>query len=252
MKEMNSTIDTILAHRSVRSFTDEKLSKEQIEMLVMAAQAASTSSFVQAYSIIGISDLEKKKALSELAGNQSYVANNGHFFVFCADLHRHQVVGEMEEADLITSIESTEKFMVSVIDTTLAAQNMAIAAESLGLGICYIGGIRNHLKGVDEVLKTPARVIPLFGMAVGYPNEETGVKPRLPLAHIYHENEYEQDPEVMRKELKDYNELISAYYHERTGGKRKDRWTAQMAKMLGNKSRMYIHDYIINKGLNKR
>ena len=109
-------------------------------------KAASTSSNIQAYSIIGITDPEKKKKLAELAGNQSYVEKNGHFFVFCADLYRHEIVGEMENSDVITSIESTEKFMVTLIDTALAAQNAAIAAESMGLGICYIGGIRNHLK----------------------------------------------------------------------------------------------------------
>ncbi len=152
---MNSTIETILAHRSVRAFTDEKLSKEQVEMLVRAAQAASTSSFVQAYSIIGITDLEKKKALAELAGNQSYVANNGHFFVFCADLHRHQVLGEMEETEVVTSIESTEKFMVSTIDASLAAQNMAIAAESIRIGYLLYWWDTKSIKRRGRSIKNP-------------------------------------------------------------------------------------------------
>ena len=97
--------------------------------------------------------------------------NNGHFFVFCADLYRHEIASEMENKDVSTSIESTEKFMVALIDAALAAQNAAVAAESLGLGICYIGGIRNHLDEVCELLKTPKRVVPLFGLAVGYPEK---------------------------------------------------------------------------------
>src|SRR3954452_16359719 len=215
---MNQTIETLLSHRSVRHFEDKPLTNEQIEMIVMSAQGASTSSNIQAYSIIGITDPEKKKKLAELAGNQSYVEKNGHFFVFCADLYRHEIVGEIESSDVITSIESTEKFMVTLIDTALAAQNAAIAAESMGLGICYIGGIRNHLDEVKRLLKTPERVIPLFGLAVGVPTKLNEKKPRLPYEHVYHEDEYEQDTEVYVNELQEYDKLISSYYEERTAG----------------------------------
>lgn len=249
---MNQVIETILNHRSVRSFRDQTLDREQIEAIVKSAQAASTSSFVQAYSIIGVTDQENKDRLSEIAGNQAYVAANGHFFVFCADLHRHKVLAEMENVDLNDSIESTEKFMVALIDAALAAQNAAIAAESMGLGICYIGGIRNDLEAVKEVLKTPEHVIPLFGMAVGYPNKETDLKPRLAMEHVYMENEYQQDQSLFEKQLQDYNETTSQYYRERTGGKREDTWTGQMAKMLGRKSRMYMKEFVEKQNLKKK
>jgi FMN reductase (NADPH) len=249
---MNKVIETILQHRSVRRFEDKPLDREQIEAIVKSAQASSTSSFIQAYSIIGVTDRQKKQRLAELAGNQSYVAENGHFFVFCADLYRHKMIGDLENADLSDSIESTEKFMVALIDTALAAQNAAIAAESMGLGICYIGGIRNDLEAVKEVLKTPEYVVPLFGLAVGYPDQETDLKPRLPLGHVYMENEYEQDQNVLEQQLKEYNKTTSDYYLERTGGKRSDTWTGQMAKMLGIKSRTYMKGFVENQQLNKR
>jgi FMN reductase (NADPH) len=246
---MNQTIETILSHRSIRHFEDKSLTKEQIELIVSSAQSASTSSYIQAYSIIGITDPVKKKKLAELAGNQSYVEKNGHFFIFCADLNRHEILGRMENKDVMTSIESSEKFMVTIIDAALAAQNAAVAAESMGLGICYIGGIRNNLNEVCNLLKTPKRVIPLFGMAVGYPKKLTDTKPRLPLAHIYHENEYEQDASQYQKQLEEYNELISRYYNERTDGKRTDTWTGQMASMLSNPRRMYMNEFIKKHGL---
>ncbi|MEH7444819.1 oxygen-insensitive NADPH nitroreductase [Bacillus sp. JJ1122] len=249
---MNNVIETILQHRSVRRFEDKPLDREQIEVIVKSAQASSTSSFIQAYSIIGVSDKQKKQRLAELAGNQSYVAENGHFFVFCADLYRHKIIGDLENADLSDSLESTEKFMVALIDTALAAQNAAVAAESMGLGICYIGGIRNDLEAVKKVLKTPEYVVPLFGLAVGYPDQETDLKPRLPLEHVYMENEYEQDQNVLEQQLKEYNKTTSDYYRERTGGKRADTWTGQMAKMLGRKSRMYMKEFVENQHLNKK
>lgn len=249
---MNETITTLLNHRSIRHFKDKPISDEQIKTIVASAQAASTSSFIQAYSIIGIKDKEKKRRLAEIAGNQEYVAENGHLFVFCADLSRHELIGKMEGKDVLTSIESTEKFMVALIDAALAAQNAAIAAESMGLGICYIGGIRNNLEAVKELLKTPERVIPLFGMTVGYPERINDQKPRLPLEHVYHEEEYQQDKEVYLRQLKEFDEMISAYYEQRTDGKRKDRWTEQMANMLEKQTRMYMKEFVHKNKMNLR
>ncbi|UII56671.1 oxygen-insensitive NADPH nitroreductase [Cytobacillus spongiae] len=249
---MNQVIETLINHRSIRSFEDKALTQEQIELIVRSAQAASTSSYIQAYSIVGVTDPSKKKRLAELAGNQPYVERNGHFFIFCADLYRHDQIGRMEKADVITSIESTEKFMVAIIDATLAAQNAAIAAESMGLGICYIGGIRNHLKEVCDIIKTPERVIPIFGLVVGYPNQLPDQKPRLSLNHIYHENEYEQNEERYKQELVEFNEVVSSYYQERTNGNRKESWTGQMAKLLEKQARMYMKEFIEEKKLNKK
>jgi FMN reductase (NADPH) len=241
---MNEAITTILNHRSIRHFKDKQLSNEQIKTIVACAQTASTSSFIQAYSIIGIKDKDKKRKLAELAGNQEYVAENGHLLVFCADLSRHELIGEMEGKDVLPAIESTEKFMVALIDASLAAQNAAIAAESMGLGICYIGGIRNNLEAVKELLKTPDRVIPLFAMTIGYPEKINDQKPRLPLEHVYHEEEYEQDKDVYLQQIQDYNQVIARYYEERTGGKRKDTWSEQMANMLEKQTRMYMKEFV--------
>jgi FMN reductase (NADPH) len=249
---MNELIKNILNHRSLRQFEDKPLTHEQIKTIVECAQAASTSSFIQAYSIIGVKDKEKKKKLAEVVGNQPYVEHNGHFFVFCADLYRHALIGELEQKDVLPSIESTEKFMVSLIDAALAAQNAAIAAESMGLGICYIGGIRNNLEEVKKLLNIPERVIPLFGLAVGYPTNITGQKPRLPFEHIYHEDGYQPDQAAYLQQLKEYDQLISDYYQERTGGKRADRWTEQMANMLEKQSRMYMKDFVEKNKLNLR
>ncbi len=248
---MNDVLTTILNHRSIRKFEDRPLSKEQIKQIVECAQAASTSSFIQAYSIIGVKNSEKKQKLAELSGNQSYVAENGHFFVFCADLHRHEVIAKMENKDLTKSLESTEKFMVSLIDAALASQNAVLAAESMGLGACYIGGLRNNLEEVSSLLNTPTYVIPLFGIAVGYPAQQPDQKPRLPFNHVYHEDTYQQDSNTYVQQLEEYNEVISAYYTERTNGKRTDTWTAQIAKMLSNPSRLYMKDFVNSKGFMK-
>ncbi|KWW16578.1 MULTISPECIES: oxygen-insensitive NADPH nitroreductase [Peribacillus] len=248
---MNTIIEKILDHRSIRSFEDRPLSEEQIHTIVECAQAASTSSYIQAYSIIGVTDAEKKAKLAELAGPQSYVEENGHLFVFCADLYRQDIVSEMEGTDVTESLESTEKFMVACIDAALAAQNAALAAESMDLGICYIGGIRNHLQEVSDILNIPHRVIPLFALVVGYPKNWSDKKPRLPQSNIYHENGYQEDKQEFINQLGGYNATISDYYEQRTNGKRKDTWTGQMAGMLEKKSRLYMKDYVEKQGFKK-
>lgn len=240
---MNETIELLKNHRSIRKFKDKSLSTEQVEAIVSAAQSASTSSFVQAYSIIGISDQNKKKQLAELAGGQSYVEHNGYFLVFCADFHRHKQAAGIEGVNIDRNLESMETFMIALIDTALAAQNAAIAAESLDLGICFIGGIRNNIEKVSDLLKLPDRVIPLFGMAIGYPEDEAAIKPRLPLKAVFHENEYEDK----QTELEEYNEIISAYYNERTGGLRQDRWTEQIIGLLTSKQREFMMDFVKSK-----
>ncbi|WP_057915458.1 oxygen-insensitive NADPH nitroreductase [Peribacillus muralis] len=248
---MNTIIEKILDHRSIRSFEDKPLSDEQIHTIVECAQAASTSSYIQAYSIIGVTDPEKKAKLAELAGPQSYVEKNGHLFVFCADLYRQDIVSEMEGTDVTESLESTEKFMVACIDAALAAQNAALAAEAMDLGICYIGGIRNNLQAVSEILNIPHRVIPLFGLVAGYPKNRSDKKPRLPKSNIYHENGYQEERQEFIGQLEAYNETISDYYEQRTKGKRHDTWTGQMADMLGKKSRLYMKDYVEKQGFKK-
>lgn len=250
---MNETIQTILNHRSIRSFEDKPLTDEQIRLIVQSAQAASTSSFVQAYTIIGVKDPQKKAELAKLSGNQSYVEQNGHFFVFCLDFHRHELASQMEGIpveQIQTSLESTEMFLVGAIDATLAAQNACIAAESMGLGICYIGGLRNHLREVCELLQTPDRVIPLFGLCVGVPAKNpSSTKQRLPLEHVYHEDQYNQDTSQLQEQLQGYNQDISEYYRERTGGKRADRWTEQMARQLSKPKRLYLKKFLAEKKL---
>lgn len=244
---MNHTIETILNHRSVRKFEDTKLSDETIRKLVEAAQMASTSSYIQAYSILGIKDEAKKAKLAELAGHQPYVAENGHLFIFCADFHRHLLAGVQEGIKVTPAIESSEKMIVGITDAALAAQNCALAAESLGYGICYIGGIRNNIEAVSDLLELPEHVIPLFGLCVGVPAAETDIKPRLPLDGVYFEEKYPED-QYQKYQLEQYNNIVSAYYTKRTVGQRSQRWTEQITGMLSSVKRAHMKQFLQEKG----
>lgn len=248
---MNHTIETILNHRSIREFTKEKLTNEQIHMLVQAAQKASTSSNVMAYSIIGVTDPMLRRELRKVSG-QPYVENNGHLFVFCGDLHRISKIAEPDELiEMEEVMESTEQFIVTTIDAALAAQNLAIAAESIGLGICFLGSLRNDIYRVSELLGLPEYVIPLFGMAVGTPAQKTELKPRLPFEAVYHENKY-QSFESQQHAITAYDIALQDYYKNRKSNTKTDTWTEQMIRKYQNIVRMDVSSYVKNQKLNRR
>jgi len=248
---MNQMIETLLHHRSIRKFTNEKLTTEQIHTIVRAAQQASTSSHVMAYTIIGVTDENVKNMLYQVSG-QEYVKNNGHLFVFCGDLHRNNQLQPKDHNEAVQqNIESTEQFIVTIVDAALAAQNASIAAESMGLGICYIGSLRNDIHQVNSILELPDHVIPLFGLVVGYPDQNPEIKPRLPLEVVYHENKY-LPFEKQLEHIKRYDNELKNYYENRTTNTRVDTWTDQMIRKYSKPTRLDVTPFAKSKQLNKR
>lgn len=247
---MNDVIKLLNNHRSIRSFTEKKLDQETIHTLIQAAQSASTSSYVQAYSIIGVTDESLKAKLREVSG-QSYVEHNGHLFVFVIDYNRHTKLSEKKAVEI--SFSDTEKLLVGTVDATLAAQNLAVAAESMGLGICYIGSLRNNVARVIELLNLPEGVFPVFGMVVGEPANNGSQKERLPIDAMYFENTYKPvDDADVQDEVEDYDSRVSEYYKERTDGKRSDTWSDQVTTMLSKKIRLDVHDVLKAQGFLKQ
>ncbi len=207
---MNETIEQLLSHRSIRKFKPHQLDQETIETLVRSAQSASTSSYQQAYAIIGVEDEGLKQQLVDVASGQSYVAENSYFFVFCIDYHKHILAAEIASGSVDRTVETTEALIVGAVDAGLAAQNLVIAAESLGYGTVYIGSLRNDAAKVSELLGLPNHVVPLFGVAVGIPDQQPGKKPRLPMDAVFHRNTYTND-DTMRRLLSQYENETSVY-----------------------------------------
>ena len=225
---MNETIQLLQNHRSIRDFKDQPLEREVIETLVKSAQQASTSSYVQAYSIIGVTDEDKKQAVMEIS-TQPYVKDNGHLFIFVADYNRHLELAKRKGYEI--HFDTTESLLIGVVDAALAAQNLAVAAESLDLGICYLGSIRNNTKKIIEILELPEGTFPVIGMAVGYKNSEGSFKERLPQDTVYFENTYPEFEQI-EASLNDYDESITEYYKTRDENKRQDNWSEQVVKKL--------------------
>lgn len=133
---MTPTIELICGHRSIRHFIDEPISEAQREAIINSARATSSSSFLQCSSIIRITDKALREELVTLTGGQKHVAQAAEFWVFCADFNRHLQICPDAQLGL------AEQLLLGVVDTAMMAQNALTAAESLGLGGVYIGGLR--------------------------------------------------------------------------------------------------------------
>lgn len=201
----NATLDLIHAHGSVRAYKTDPLPTSIIETIVAAAQRASTSSNLQAYSVIAVTEAAKRERLAQLCGNQSFVAQAPLFLAWCADLARLDRVCALRGYTQVT--EYVENFLVAALDVGIAAQNAALAAESLGLGICYIGSIRNNPREVIQLLGLPRLVFPVVGMTVGYPERAPTPRPRLPLQAILHRECYNADQD---QALHEYDRTMAA------------------------------------------
>lgn len=241
---MNQTVETLLRHRSIRKFTEQPLSETQRAAILDCAIAASSSSFIQCVSIIRVIEPEKRALLAEYAGGQAYVASAPEFFVFCADFHRHQAIHP--EAQL----GFTEQTLIGAVDAALMAQNALTAAESMGLGGVFIGGIRNNPQQVSTLLALPNHVMPLFGLCLGYPAQDPERKPRLPQAMIVHQDSYQ--PELDTELLAQYDAEVREYYKTRTGGNKETSWTEQITATLSKEARPFMKDFINQKGFSTK
>lgn len=193
----NATLDTLLAHRSVRAYTNRPLPAGTLDTLIAAAQSAATSSNLQTWSVVAVEDPERKARLASFANDQAHVRAAPLFLVWLADLSRLERVAARAHAP-IEGIDYLETFLVAVIDAALAAQNAAVAAESLGLSMVYIGALRNRPEQVAAELGLPPRVMPVFGMCIGYadPASPAAVRPRLPQPVVLHRERYDARAEA--------------------------------------------------------
>ncbi|KAI1126263.1 Nitroreductase [Nemania abortiva] len=259
--EGNSTIQTLLQHRSVRNFLPEKLPPGSLEIIVAAAQSAATSSNLQTWSVLALENPEHKDKAATLCGDQEFIRKAPLFLIFCADLDRltkasvqHGLRGE--------GLEFTEMFLMASLDAGLAGQNATVAAEALGLGACYVGAARNRPHELAELLKLPPRVIAVFGLAIGKldPTKATAVKPRLPQKEVLHKETWqvavnENDAPSQAENLAEYDVTLASF----NAGERREgvpAWTQRSARRIETVESLHgrhvLKDVLQQKGFDLR
>jgi FMN reductase (NADPH) len=241
---MNQTINTMLKHSSVRSYSNEIISEEITMTLIKCAQAAASSHFVQAYSIIQVSDITIRNKIAELLDNPQHIIEAPLYFVFVADLSRLCQITQLHGFEMGT-LES-EALLIATVDTALAAQNMMIAAESLGLGGVYTGVLRNYPEEISRMLNLPDKSFALFGLCLGYPSKVNEVKPRIQVEEILHVNHYDTAKSI--KNLIEYDKVMEDYYLLRSSNNKTEKWTDQMAHYFSNTLRPHMNSFLSSKG----
>lgn len=242
MTNHDGVLDLLAAHRTVRDFEDRPVPDEDIARAVRAAQQTATSSWIQAYGLIQVTDPDERARLVELTGGQPQVARAGAFFVVCGDVRRHRLVAEDAGAEYASNLET---FLLPVVDASLFAQSLVLAFEALGYGTCYVGGLRNDLPEVDRLLDLPHGVLPLFGLCVGIPASDPGRRPRLPVEAVWVRDRYPRDEQV-RAAVAAQDEQAASYYNARGAPGRT--WSGGLWRKFARPSRESLLAYYRSKG----
>ena len=241
---MNTTIENMQSHRSIRKFKDKAIPDEILEIILTSAQCAATSNFVQAYTIIRVDNQQNRQAIAKISGSQQWIIDAPVFLVFLADLNRLDAACRKHGKEMADGY--MEQFIVATVDTALIGQNTLLAAESMGLGGLFIGAIRNNPKKMCDMLNIPDHAYPVFGMCLGYPDDMPPVKPRLPLEAIFKKETYDRKRD--EAVLDTYDETTNDYYLSRDSNLKDETWSIQMAGFMSQIIRPHMKDFIESKG----
>lgn len=221
---MNQTIQTITDHRSIRRYEEREVEPALLDQVLRAAQAMPTSINAQQVSVVVVRDAERRRKISELTGGQPWIAQAPVFLVFVADFHK-TARAAVKNGKTQVIHESAEGALVGTFDAGIAMGGAIVAAESLGLGIVPIGGIRRDPQAMIDLLGLPPFTYPVAGLVVGHPADRSAQKPRLPVASYVHFETY--DVPAVEKAIVDYDQTMAEYYQSR-GDKATD-WSTQVA-----------------------
>lgn len=210
----NATVDTLLERRSIRKFKPKPLSDDIVETLETVAQHAASSQFLNDWSAIRITDPAAKKRLAEIGG-QPYIATAPLLYVFVLDEHRNAAIAAskgVETASDEFTLNGSYRYTQAQNDAVLALHAMETAAYSLGLGCVILGSLLNDVPALIDLLNLPEYTYPVLGLAIGKPDQDPALKPRMPRSMQFFENEYPSNNETLLAGLQDFDEEVHRYY----------------------------------------
>ena len=227
---MNPVLESLFKHKSIRKYQNKPLEDEKLGLIVKAAQAAQTWCNGEQVSIIVVKDQATKDKIKELCWGQTHVGSCAAFLVFCADYYRLSLAFEKagkKKEDFEKYMSNIDTLLIGSHDAGIALQNATVAAESMGLGTCHIGAIRNKPLEIVKLLNLPKYVIPLVGLTVGYPDDDPGLKPRLPPKAVCFEEKY--NTENAKAGIDEYDETFKKYLAQRDSNARDCNWSQRIS-----------------------
>jgi len=217
-KKSEMMIEQLLTHRTIRKYKNSPVEEGIVNKILEAGCRASTTGNMQLYSIIITRDEKGKAALASCHFNQPMVMNAPLVLTFCADFNRFNKWCKLSNAE--PGYDNFLSFVTAAIDALLVAQNVTIAAESEGLGVCYLGTTTYLAGKIIDVLKLPKGVVPVTTLTIGWPDEHPEQVDRLPMKAIVHDETYH-----------DYtDDEIVAYYQEKENRTDSKKFVAENSK----------------------
>lgn len=249
---MNEIIKSLHARKSIRVFTEEEISEEDKNSILYAALQAPSAGCQLLYTILDMTDRKKREKLAELCDHQLFMAKAKMMLVFCADCRKW--LSFYEEAGLKPRSPGAGDLLLAVEDALIAAQNAVTAAESLGIGSCYIGDVMENAEEVKTLLQLPRYVYPACLLVFGYPTEQQKErkKPeRFRVSDIVCENGYRdksgQEIREMfagRTGVRDYEEWMEAFW--------KRKYESSFSREMNRSMEVYLKDFLEQKKESER
>ncbi|MCI1634734.1 nitroreductase family protein [Bifidobacterium sp.] len=229
----NPTVQCLLHRRSIRHFKSTPIDDKTVDMLQTVAQHAATSQYLNSWSAIRISNTEVQHQLADI-GHQTYIAEAPLLYIFVVDQHRNMRLAAQQGIDTHSSsftLNSSYIFTQSQNDAVLALHAMETAANAIGLGCVILGSVLNDIDRIIDLLHLPALTFPVLGLAIGEPDQEPALKPRLPQSTQFFENHYPDDEnlELLTPAFEDFNEIVHQYYDLRDTSKTVPSFSNQIA-----------------------
>jgi len=216
-----SILEQIHSHRSIRKYKPDPVPEDVLNRILESGLRSSSSGNMQSYSIIVTRDQDLKKKLLLPHLQQSMVVEAPVLITFCADFHRIRRWVSLSGAP--DSFDNFFSFQVGLIDAALVSQNVALAAEAEGLGICYLGSTLANGDQIGEILHLPPNVVPAVGFTLGYPAENPELRYRLPLNGMVHQETYQK--------IKD-EDIVNLYQEKETRGWERYMKSARLRKLV--------------------
>ena len=190
-------LDLANSHRSIRTFTPQGINDTLLNDLLFTGLRSSSAGNMQTWSVIVTRDRVQKQKLYELHLEQEMILEAPVMLTFCADLFRMREWIRVNNSK--QSFDDFLGFLTGTVDAIIAAQTICLAAESVDLGICYLGTTWWAAGEIIELLDLPLGVFPVTAVVLGHPAEDPALRDRLPLEVIAHQEKYHRltDKEIL-------------------------------------------------------
>jgi len=251
---INQTINTILSHGTCRKYTNQSISDDLLNLLLACAQSAPSKSNLQQYSVLVVRNLEIRRKLAALVPTMNWVFSAPILLVFLGDVRRIRQLAKKRGYKYQNN--NADTFMNASIDAALAMQSLITGAESLGLGVCPISYLRNHIGRLSTLLSLPDGVFPICGLTLGYKAEPGYISMRLPQDIVVHYDFYNDDD--LDKKIKEFDDRnherspispIKQRHVDKYGVLERCTWSENVCRQLSLPEREKFADYLNSKGI---